>query len=82
MTTKTTTAWEVVRGFGDFVDAPRDCFDVQVMKRKFSNEADAIAFSESHYDKRVLRLMRTMPDWWKSFFVTVREITTTPDRNN
>jgi hypothetical protein len=76
-TETTTTVWEVVRGFGDIVDAPRDCFDVEVLKRKFINEADAAAFAESHYDARIGTIMRRMPDWWKSFFVIVRPMTAT-----
>jgi hypothetical protein len=70
--TTTTQTWEVIRGFGPFTDDRKACFDVERLKRHFATEADAVAFAESHYEKRVSRLMRTMPDWWQSFFVIVR----------
>jgi hypothetical protein len=70
--TTTTATWEVIRGFGPITDNRKACFDVERLKRQFATEADAIAFSEMHYEKRVARLMRTMPDWWQSFFVIVR----------
>ncbi len=69
---ETKLEWQVVRGFGDFIDSPKDCFDVEVLKRRFAARADAEAFAEKHYDTRVEKLMRRMPEWWQSFFVTVR----------
>jgi len=68
----TTQTWEVIRGFGPITDDRKACFDVERLKRKFTTEAEAIAFSETHYEKRVQRLMRTAPDWWQSFFVIAR----------
>jgi hypothetical protein len=75
MNTEKKLEWEVVRGFGDIVDSPKDCIDVQVLKRRFASQADAESFAETHYDGRIEKLMRRMPDWWKSFFVTVRKAT-------
>ena len=66
--------WEVVRGFGDMGNMA-ECFDVQRYKQRFESEAGAEAFAELHYEQRVKRLMKTMPDWWKSFWVKVRKVT-------
>jgi hypothetical protein len=75
MATETSLKWEVVRGFGDFIDSPKECIDVQVLKRRFATAEEAAAFAETHYDSRVEKLMRRMPEWWQSFFVTVRQAT-------
>jgi len=64
--------WEVIRGFGPVDEGHAKCFDVQRLRRRFTSEADAVAFAESHYDARVGKLMRRMPDWWQSFWVIVR----------
>jgi hypothetical protein len=67
-----TKVWVVIRGFGPFDEGRAKCFDVQRLRRRFTSEADAEAFAEAHYDSRVGKLMRRMPDWWQSFWVIVR----------
>jgi len=71
MTTETNLQWQVVRGFGDIVSAPGDCFDVEVVAT-FANETDANVFAELCYETNIEDIQSRMPDWWKSFFVTVR----------
>jgi hypothetical protein len=71
MTTETKLEWQVVRGFGDIVSAPGDCFDVEVVAT-FKSEADALVFADLFYETNIEDIQSRMPDWWKSFFVTVR----------
>lgn len=74
MKTNARQQWEVLRGFGPVDEGMEGCFDVEVLKRKFASEGDAVAFAQSHYEQRVAKLMRRMPDWWQSFFVIVRPV--------
>jgi len=71
MTTETKLEWQVVRGFGDIVSAPNDCFDMEVVAT-FKSEADALVFADLFYETNIVDIQERMPDWWKSFFVTVR----------
>ena len=71
MTTETKLEWQVVRGFGDIVGAPGDCFDVEVVAT-FKSEADAQVFADLYYETNIADIQEQHPDWWKSFFVTVR----------
>jgi len=71
MATETKLEWQVVRGFGDIVSAPGDCFDMEVVAT-FKSEADAQVFADLFYETNIEDIQSRMPDWWKSFFVTVR----------
>ncbi len=77
MTTETKLEWQVVRGFGDIVNSPADCFDVEVVAT-FKNETDAQVFADLYYETNIGDIQEHRPDWWKSFFVTVRKADTTP----
>lgn len=72
MMTETKLEWEVVKGFGDIIDSPGECFDVEVVAR-FANEADADVFADLLYENLIDGIQESMPDWWKSFFVTSRK---------
>jgi hypothetical protein len=71
MRNETSLAWEVIQGYGDIVDSPADCFDVEVVAT-FADESEAAAFAETHYENTIGDVQRSMPDWWKSYFVTAR----------
>lgn len=71
MTTETNLQWQVVRGFGDIVGSPGTCFDVEVVAT-FTSEADAQVFADLFYETNIVEIQERMPDWWKSFFVTVQ----------
>jgi hypothetical protein len=77
MTTETNLQWQVVRGFGDIVDAPDSCFDVEVVAT-FKSEADAQVFADMLYETNIEDVQSRMPDWWKSFFVTARRANAGP----
>jgi hypothetical protein len=72
MTTETNLAWQVVRGFGDIVDSPNECFDLEVVAT-FKNEADAQVFADLYYETNIADIQDRMPDLWKSFFVITRK---------
>jgi hypothetical protein len=77
MTTETNLQWQVVRGFGDIVGAPGDCFDVEVVAT-FKSEADAQVFADLYYETNIADIQDQHPSWWKSFFVTVRRADAEP----
>jgi hypothetical protein len=74
MNTETKLEWQVVRGFGDIIDSPGDCFDVEVVAT-FKSEADAQVFADLYFETNIADVQDQHPDWWKSFFVTVRKAT-------
>jgi hypothetical protein len=72
MTTETNLQWQVVRGFGDIVDSPNECFDLEVVAT-FKSEADAQVFADLYYETNIVDIQERMPGMWKAFFVTVKK---------
>lgn len=64
------TEFKVQEGFGPVDDNPGDCWDVEVI-RCFGTEREAQEFAERWFEVRMPRLMKSQPDWWKSFWVRV-----------
>ena len=63
--------WKVQEGFGPIDDSPRECWGVKVTKMTFKSEQAAQDFAERRYEAKVARLMKSTPDWWKSYWVRV-----------
>lgn len=63
--------WKVQEGFGPVDEGIKKCWSVRTTRMTFQNEEDAQAFSEARYETRVARLMKSQPDWWKSYWTRV-----------
>lgn len=63
--------FKVQEGFGPIDDSPRECWGVKVTKLTFTSEQTAQEFAERRYEGKVARLMKSQPDWWKSYWVRV-----------
>ena len=63
--------FKVQEGFGPFEENPRECWGVKTTRMTFTNLKDAQDFAERRYDRKVKTLMKSQPDWWKSYWVRV-----------
>ena len=69
-TTKEMKMFRIQEGFGDLANI-EECWDVKSMLCEFADEESAKEFADLRYEAKVKKLMSTMPDWYKSYWVRV-----------